>query len=360
MQAELLHARAIAHNETGKPKLALQDITRALQLDSRHNRAWYLLGKIILQQGDAAQALHVFERGLSANPNDKKCSGALAKLHSEMKRSSLALKLVQVKEYFNAKQHRQALSELTLGPLETDPNNFSLLWMRSLLNLAAGDLELAERDVRPCSRHLSFRSLHYELSQIVRAIKSNPDWPKVDFVRTGELSKSGGKNPLHRTRWFYLKSRYLFYYKTPDSPTAKGVVVLHESLPIEVHKDSFCSSLLSLNAPEPLTWPADMKTPKRLMMIVAKTAASCADWTRAIQSVIKQAIELPALESVPLVDPAPKEQIEKRASPWGPAWRRSRAAGLASAVRPRRSLKVAVTSTLHPLIPLYRPDLLSG
>lgn len=148
VQASVLIQRASAYNEINKPKLALQDLTRALKLNPNLSRGWYLLGKIVLQQGDATQAATVFERGLTANPSDAKCADALAKLQREMKRNSISLKLDRVRELFNAKDYRQAIAELTLGPLEIDPDNVQWLWMRSLMNLAAGDLELAESDVR--------------------------------------------------------------------------------------------------------------------------------------------------------------------------------------------------------------------
>lgn len=75
----------------------------------------------------------------------------------------------------------------------------------------------------------------------MKAVKIDPEWPKVDAARSGELSKSGGKNPMHKTRWFYLKSRYFFYYKTPDALMPQGVVVLHENLPLESQKEAFCA-----------------------------------------------------------------------------------------------------------------------
>jgi tetratricopeptide (TPR) repeat protein len=161
IQADLLLHRASAQNEMSKPKLALQDLTRALKLNPNKSRGWYLLGKIVLQQGDASQAATVFERGLSANPTDAKCADALTKLQRELKRNSVTVKLDRIKELFNAKDYRQAISELTLGPLDIEPDNAQLLWMRSLLNLAAGDFELAESDVRkvPISIHSREMSL---------------------------------------------------------------------------------------------------------------------------------------------------------------------------------------------------------
>jgi hypothetical protein len=92
----------------------------------------------------------------------------------------------------------------------------------------------------------------------------------------------------------------------------------------------------------------DVKTAKRVMMITAKTASSCADWTRAMQTIMKSPVDLPASifqarsnSFSEATAPPPTEEKDKGNSN---AWRRSRAAGLVKAVLPRQALKVATSS----------------
>jgi len=55
-------------------------------------------------------------------------------------------------------------------------------------------------------------------------------------VRQGELKKQGDVNIFFKSRWFYLKSFYLFYYKTRDDPIPQGLIILYRA-PYELKKN---------------------------------------------------------------------------------------------------------------------------
>lgn len=189
--------------------------------------------------------------------------------------------------------------------------------------------------------------------QILKAIRMQPEWPKLNCTRSGELQKSGGKNPLLKKRWFYLKSHYLFYYSSPDNPHPKGVIVLHKN-PLESHREDLCPCLRSgfLDAAARADLSAfssfvpDLKSTKRVVRIVCPSAASAADWSRDISTVASAAIQLPSASAIDDVAPRASDLSGANgvAPPAGSNWRRTRAQALVKAVLPKRSLRVATLS----------------
>jgi hypothetical protein len=149
-----------------------------------------------------------------------------------------------------------AVSILSQGAIDLNPQNHIYYWYRALAYLGANELEKAEVDM-------------------LTVVRINPQWPKIEPARQGELKKQGDINILFKRRWFYLKSYFLFYYKNKDAEAPQGVIIIYKT-PSEGLKEELY-----------------IKGRRRTYRLKGSNAGVVADWARDISILARTELTLP-------------------------------------------------------------------
>lgn len=258
---ELLEFRCTAYMGSKNFAAAKEDVMRMISLKKTHPSCFYFLGRVALAVEDYEQAHLAFTQGLEANPGNPRLTHALMSLRRNAQNQSIKKTLEDASKALKSNQADHAAELISETLLKSDPSNFLYYWYRAIARLAAGRIDLAEKDVRTCC-------------------EKNPNWPKQSPTKQGKMSKRGRINPALQERYFYLQDRFLFYYKTNKAKDFQGFIIL-QAATLDVQKREIY--IRSQNS-------------SRIFSITAPSTADAVEWMEVLKRAAKLPLTLPLEE----------------------------------------------------------------
>lgn len=224
---------------------AIKDIDTVLSKDKRNKNFWFTKGRIFFEMGSYDAAKNVFQEGLKYIPHDELLTSSLKDLEVNSRSLKTSRSLKNALLMFQQENYHDAYLVIARELISESPTNHIYYWYRSLASIGQEQFVEAEQD-------------------IMKAISLYPNWPKENPTRQGEVRKQGQINIRFQRRYFYLKDRFLFYYKKRDSIAPKGVIITHKIATQVVKKDLY------------------IRGNKRIYRLQGKSESEMVEWKRDI------------------------------------------------------------------------------
>ena len=108
---------------------AMNDYSKALEVDPNSSEAWHLRGMMKWKSGDLEGSIYDCEKGLEIEPN---CTYLVATFLGELYSG-------EAQKYFDEENYSKALTSLDKA-FKFDPNNLEIFFLRGLIKASSGDV----------------------------------------------------------------------------------------------------------------------------------------------------------------------------------------------------------------------------
>ena len=199
--------RAAAFTDALRYTDAHADAQRVIELAPNRAEGYLRLGNVLVQCDEFDKAKEAYMTALKLEPSHDLTVEALREMDRKRKLAHLKRNVGEARAAFDRGNHFAA-AELLTQCLELNPKNVAYLVYRALVRAAQGDLQAAHEDA-------------------ARIVQVDSRYPRDDPIIAGFLQKQGqGLAATWKLRYFVLKERFLWYFKTQTDLIPIDVVLL--------------------------------------------------------------------------------------------------------------------------------------
>lgn len=242
------------------------DASRVIELHPNRAEGYLRLGNVLVACDDFVKAKEAYLTALKLEPNHELTVEALGEMDRKRKLSHLKKAVSDGRTAFSKKAFEQA-AQLFTEALELNPKNVSYLVYRSLCHLADGNLTKALEDAR----------------EVVR-VDSN--YPRDEPLMTGYMQKKGQGVTGWKSRFFVLRERFLFYYRSHLDAVPIDVVVVTPGAVVSKTRDE--SKFI-------------LEIPTRKYRFRCSSDRERGEWIDILSSVASQPVTIPQYDKEKLV-----------------------------------------------------------
>lgn len=190
----------------GNLESALLDAKKVIELNPDSARGYYKIGMIYFKIEEYLQAEEAYKLGLKHDPNDEKCMRAIETIQKKSIKQKIRNAIARGKQAFDRSEFDLAIDYFN-DAIEQNPRNSTYYVYRSITYMVLKKYDLSTEDA-------------------MKIIQHQPNWPKIDPILQGYVSKEGKVNVMMKKRWFILKEFFIYYYGTDKDLNPKGVILL--------------------------------------------------------------------------------------------------------------------------------------
>ncbi len=199
--------RAAARTDAMRYTEAHGDAQKVVELAPNRAEGYLRLGNVYVQCDEFDKAKEAYMTALKLEPSHDLTVEALREMDRKRKLAHLKRNVAEAHSAFDKRNYFAAV-ELLTQCLELNPKNVAYLVYRALVRTAQGDIAAAQEDA----------------SKIV-LVDSN--YPRDSPIVAGFLQKQGqGLAASWKLRYFVLKERFLWYFKSQTDVIPIDVVLL--------------------------------------------------------------------------------------------------------------------------------------
>jgi tetratricopeptide (TPR) repeat protein len=211
--------RAAAFTDALRYTDAHADAQRVIELAPNRAEGYLRLGNVMVQCDEFDKAKEAYMTALKLEPSHDLTVEALREMDRKRKLAHLKRNVAEARAAFDKSNHFAAV-ELLTQCLELNPKNVAYLVYRALVRTAQGDLVAAQEDAG-------------------KIVQVDSRYPRDDLIVAGFLQKQGqGLAASWKLRYFVLKERFLWYFKTQTDLIPIDVVLLPPGFEVKARAKS--------------------------------------------------------------------------------------------------------------------------